>query len=143
MFDFLGINFFAKDGDKIVLTQTGLIDKVISHTGMEHTSVQHTPAACDPLGSDKDAKPFDETWSYRSAVGMLLYVCSNTRLDLQFAVHQMCQFAHNLKKSHGQASQVNHSLFGEDSGPWTRICSQPGRRLGLLCRRRLCWTVGP
>ena len=27
MFDFLGINF-AKDGDKIVLTQTGLMDKV-------------------------------------------------------------------------------------------------------------------
>jgi hypothetical protein len=83
MFDFLGINF-AKDGDKIVLTQTGLIDKVISYTGMDQASMQHAPAACDPLGSDKDAKPFDETWSYQSAVSMLLYVCSNTRPDFQF-----------------------------------------------------------
>jgi hypothetical protein len=86
-----------------VLTQTGLIDKVISYTGMDQASVQHTPAACDPVGSDKNGEPFDETWSYRSAVGMLLYVCSNTRPDLQFAVHQVCRFAHNPKKSHGQA----------------------------------------
>jgi hypothetical protein len=34
---------------------------------------------------------------------MLLYVCSNTRPDLQFSVHQVCQFAHKAKKSHGQA----------------------------------------
>ena len=63
MFDFLGINF-AKDGDKIVLTQTGLIDKVIAYTGMTDATVQHTPAACDPLGSDKEGNPFDEPWSY-------------------------------------------------------------------------------
>ena len=102
MFDFLGINF-AKDGDKIVLTQTGLIDEVISYTGMTNATVQHTPAACDPLGSNKEGAPFDEAWSYQSAVGMLLYVCSNTRPDLQFAVHQVCRFAHSPKKSHGQA----------------------------------------
>ena len=107
MFDFLGINF-EKDGDKIVLTQTGLIDKVISYTGMDHASVQHTSAACDPLGSDKDAEPFDETWSYRSAVGMLLYVCSNTRPDLQFAVHQVCRFAHQPQEVTWTSSQANH-----------------------------------
>jgi hypothetical protein len=102
MLDFWGIKF-AKDGDKIVLTQTGLIDKVISYTGMDQASVQHTPAACDPLGSYKVAKPFDKTWSYQLAVGMLLYVCSNTQPDLQFAVHQVCWFAHSPKKLHGQA----------------------------------------
>jgi hypothetical protein len=67
MFDFLGISF-AKDGDNVMLTQTGLMDKVISHTGMDQANVQHTPAACDPLGLDKDAEPFDETWSHKSAV---------------------------------------------------------------------------
>jgi hypothetical protein len=70
---------------------------------MDMATVQHTPAACDPLGSDKDAKPFDEIWSYCSTAGMRLYVCYNTQPNLQFAVHQVCQFAHIPKKSHGQA----------------------------------------
>ena len=102
IFDFLGINF-KKEGEKIVLTQTGLIDKVLKYTGMDKASTQPTPAACDPLGSDNFGEPFDEEWSCRSAVGMLLYVCSNTRPDLQFSVHQVCRFAHKPKKSHGQA----------------------------------------
>jgi hypothetical protein len=34
IFDFLGINF-KKEGEKIVLTQTGLIDKVLKYTGMD------------------------------------------------------------------------------------------------------------
>jgi hypothetical protein len=63
MFDFLGINF-AKDGDKIGLTQAGLIDKVMSYSGMSNATEQHTPAACDLLGSDKDGASFDEEWSY-------------------------------------------------------------------------------
>jgi hypothetical protein len=102
MFDFLRINF-AKDRDKIVLTQTGPTDETISCTGMDKATEQHTLAACDPSGSDKDGAPFDETWNHRSAVGMLLHVCSDTCPDLQFAVHQACRFAHSPKKSHGQA----------------------------------------
>ena len=47
IFDFLGINF-KKYGEKIVLTQTGLIDKVLKYTGMDKASTQPTPAACDP-----------------------------------------------------------------------------------------------
>ena len=34
---------------------------------------------------------------------MLLYLSSNTRPDIQFAVHQCARFSHNPKKSHGQA----------------------------------------
>ena len=59
IFDFLGINF-KKEGEKIVLTQTGLIDKVLKYTGMDKASTQPTPAACDPLGSDNFGEPFDE-----------------------------------------------------------------------------------
>ena len=102
LFDFLGINF-ATEGSKIVLTQTGLIEKVIKYTGMDNASDKDTPAACDPLGSDKTGEPFNEEWSYRSAAGMLLYICSNTRPDLQFSVHQVCRFSHDPRKSHGQA----------------------------------------
>ena len=34
---------------------------------------------------------------------MLLYISSNTRPDIQFAVHQAARFTHNPKQSHAQA----------------------------------------
>jgi hypothetical protein len=42
-------------------------------------------------------------WNYSSAIGQLLYLSSNTRPDIQFAVHQCARFSHSPKKSHGQA----------------------------------------
>jgi hypothetical protein len=51
----------------------------------------------------KQGLPFDEEWSYPAAVGMLLYISSNTRPDIQFAVHQVARFSHSHRKSHGQA----------------------------------------
>ena len=34
---------------------------------------------------------------------MLLYLSSNSRPDIQYAVHQCARFTHNPKKSHGEA----------------------------------------
>jgi hypothetical protein len=70
---------------------------------MDHATPRTTPAAQEPLGSDKDGAPFTEEWSYPAAVGMLLYLSSNTRPDIQFAVHQAARFSHSPKHSHGQA----------------------------------------
>jgi len=102
IFAFLGINL-AQTGSQIELSQTGLIEKIIKFTGMTSATSKSTPAAEQPLGSDKDGPPFDEEWSYPAAVGMLLYVSSNTRPDIQFAVHQVARFSHSPRKSHGQA----------------------------------------
>ena len=38
--------------------------------------------------------------SYASVIGMMLYLASNTRLDISFAVHQCARFTHNTKSSH-------------------------------------------
>jgi hypothetical protein len=102
IFAFLGISF-TQTGSQIELSQTGLIEKIIKYTGMSNATSKSTPAAEQPLGSDKDGLAFDEEWSYPAAVGMLLYVSSNTRPDIQFAVHQVARFSHNPRKSHGQA----------------------------------------
>ena len=102
MFGFLGIDF-KRDGKTITLSQSGLIDKVLNYANMSDATPQDTPAAREPLGADKDGLPFKEVWSYPAVVGMLLYISSNTRPDIQFAVHQAARFTHAPKASHAKA----------------------------------------
>ncbi len=130
MFGFLGIEF-KRNGQSIELKQTGLIDKVINYTGMGGASSQATPAVKEPLGADKNGKPFDEDWNYPAAVGMLLYISSNTRPDLQFAVHQAARYTHAPKKSHGQAVKriIRYLVGTRDKG----ILFTPDLKEGLNC----------
>ena len=119
IFGFLGINFNkSKCGKKLTLTQSGLANKVIDYTGMRGATSRETPAAQEPLGSDKNGEPFNEDWSYPAAVGMLLYLSSNTRPDIQYAVHSVARHSHNPKKSHGQAIKriVRYLIDTADKG---------------------------
>ena len=102
--DFLGIKF-TKDvrNGTLTLTQKGLISKIIEATGMTESNGNWTPASQVALGIDPDGPPMTETWSYRSIVGMLLYLSTNTRPDISFAVSQVARFSHNPKKSHASA----------------------------------------
>ena len=130
IFGFLGINIH-RDGPDITLTQTGLIKKVISCTGMERATSRDTPAAQEPLGADKDGHPFSKEWSFNAAVGMLLHVSNNTRPDIAFAVNQACLFTHNPKHSHGQAAKriIRYLLATSDQG----ITFRPTVDQGLDC----------
>lgn len=130
MFGFLGINVH-RDKGTIELTQQGLTEKVLRYMGLQDSKTKDTPAALDPLGSDKDGDPFQDDWSYPAAVGMLLYLSSNTRPDIQFAVHQCARFTHDPKQSHGQAvKRICRYLAGtRDKG----ILFTPNLQEGLNC----------
>jgi len=83
IFGFLGIEFSTDSTTGIIkLSQVGLIDKVIKYTKTTEATTRDTPAAEAPLGSDKSGDPFSEEWSYPAAVGMLLYLSSNSRPDI-------------------------------------------------------------
>ena len=99
--EFLGINL-TRSGDEWHLTQEGLIQNVLKATGMTNCNSKPTPGSGDgkPLGSDKNGSPARESWQYSSVVGMLLYLASNSRPDIAFAVHQCARFTHNPKASH-------------------------------------------
>ena len=130
MFAFLGIDF-KRNGGTIELSQKGLIEKVINYVGLNDSNPKPTPAATAPLGSDKQGLPFAESWGYAAAVGMLLYLSSNTRPDIQFAVHQVARFSHCPKQSHGQAIKriVRYLAGTKDRG----IQFQPDLKAGLDC----------
>jgi hypothetical protein len=102
--EFLGIKFEknAEDGS-INMTQKGLINKIIETAGMTDCNPNWTPASTAPLGVDPHGEPVDEIWNYRSIMGMLLHLTTNTRPNLSFAVSQAARLSHNPKKSHATA----------------------------------------
>jgi len=102
--EYLGIKFEhnAQSGT-ITMTQKGLINKIIASTGMESCNPNWVLAARLALGTDPDGEPMTKSWSYPSIVGMLLYLATNTRPNIAFAVSQVARFNHSPRKSHATA----------------------------------------
>ena len=117
--DFLGIKFVKDEvNNTITMTQKGLIQKIINATGLQDCNPNYTPTHQACLGIDPDGEPIDESWSYRSIVGMLLYLSTNTRPDITFAVSQVARFNHSPKKSHASAVKtiIRHLHRTSDKG---------------------------
>ena len=106
VFAFLGVSLLMDDkgNNKIItLKQTGLIEKILWVTGMTECNPNATPLLKKPLGTDAKGAPCKHSWDYVQVVGMLMYLCSNARPDIQFAVHQCARFTHSPRHSHEQA----------------------------------------
>ena len=58
--------------------------------GVEDANPNSTPAHLTALGLDSEGAPMQESWDYLSICGMLLYLSTNTRPDIAFAVSQVC-----------------------------------------------------
>ena len=104
--EFLGIQYTKIDTNHVHLTQKGLIKKILEATGLTDSNPNKLPASKEPLSIDPDGKPFNENWNYPSVIGMLLYLSTNTRPDIAFAVSQVARFTHNPKLSHGIAVKM-------------------------------------
>jgi hypothetical protein len=57
--------------------------------GLENCNHNRVPKLA--LGLDPDGKPMDVKWGYRSVVGMLLYLSTNTRPVIAYRVSQAAQ----------------------------------------------------
>jgi len=64
---------------------------------MQDCNPNWTHASPMALGSDPDGETMREAWLYLSIVGMLLYLSTNTRPDIAFAVSQVACFNHSPK----------------------------------------------
>ena len=101
--EFLGIQFDKNDDGSILLTQKGLTEKTLAAAGMTDCSPNKTPCAQLGLGSDPHGSPMEDPWNYASIVGMLLYLTTNTRPDIAFAVSQVARFTSSPRQSHAKA----------------------------------------
>jgi hypothetical protein len=58
----IGIRIEKQKGNAFLLSQTGLIEKVIKAGGMEDCNKCATPSETKPVGADIDGEAFNETW---------------------------------------------------------------------------------
>jgi hypothetical protein len=102
-FTFLGVELKRHEDGTVEFLQRSLIKKILSSCKMTDCNTKSTPANQSPLGTDANGPTFDRSFDYASIVGMMMYLSSNSRPDIQFAVHQCARFTHAPKRSHGEA----------------------------------------
>ena len=106
MSEFLSIDIKTLDNGGFQFCQTGLICKVLEATWMEDCNGLPTTTKVEaPIGIDLNGSEAKIDWpnSYASVIGMMLYLASNTRSNISFAVYQCARFTHNTKVSHETA----------------------------------------
>jgi hypothetical protein len=97
---FLGVHIERNERDGTVkLTQVGLIRRIIAAL-VENDPIVHSPTTFVPLVKDAEGDPPDGTFNYRSVIGIMGYLQSNSRPDITFAVSSAARFSHDPKRSH-------------------------------------------
>ncbi|CAJ1928508.1 unnamed protein product [Cylindrotheca closterium] len=106
---FLGVKIRQMKDGRYHLLQEGLIKKVLEAAKMTDCSPNHVPAAPTPLGKDPNGEPWSQhPWRYSSIVGMLIYLCTNTRLHwvVQRKNHQRILY----RQPKNQSSDIDDEL---------------------------------
>ena len=69
---------------------------------MSEGAATYTPSS-GPLFCHTESKPFDRSFNYQSAIGILQYLGNNTRPDCSYAINSCARFCIDPQKPHGQA----------------------------------------
>jgi hypothetical protein len=142
--EFLGIEMTPVNGTNgWKLTQRGLIDKVLDTMGLTSCNSNATPTSSDrkQLGKDADEEPCNEDWNYASVVGMLLYLASNSRPDITFAVHQAAQIHSQSESAACKSNQTHLSLPQGHAHLRFDTTTRQYYECRFLGWRRLLWTL--
>ena len=99
---FLGVQLTKTAGGSMMMTQEGLIERIIETIGLnvDHNTPKATPCMKDPLTKDLDGDPFSESFAYGSIVVMLLYLALHSIPDIDYSVSQVARFTFCPKHSH-------------------------------------------
>lgn len=101
--DYLGIHIERSEAS-IRLTQPTLINRILATVGLSAQNIKATSTpATKVLQKDLGGLPRQQSWDYRSVIGMLNFLTRSTRPDLCFAVSQAARFMSNPRRSHEDA----------------------------------------
>ena len=138
---FLGILMVKQEDGGIEFKQEGLIKRILKVMNLEDSKIKHTPADTTPLGKDTNGASCQESWSYGSVVGMMMYLAQNSQPDIAYAVHQCARFTHCPKRSHEKALKRIARYLKRKSRQRNDFEPQGRDWIGLVCRHKLCWTL--
>jgi hypothetical protein len=103
---YLGIDVASSQVDgrqQFKLSQPHLVQQIIKAVNLTDSRLHDTPAEPGKaLGKDLEGEHRFYSWSYRSVIGMLNYLCG-TRPDILFSVHQCAHFCSDPRLSHEKA----------------------------------------
>ena len=128
---YLGVDIIVQPDGSLLLCQTGLVERILVDFGLtDSTSIKVTPVS-EILGPFKSSAPFQDSFNYRSVVGKIMYLSSNTRCEITVANHQCARFSHDPRTPHGVAlKRIGRYLLGSrDKGMIVR----PTKDLTLDC----------
>jgi histone deacetylase 1/2 len=109
---YLGVQIDDLPNGTKKLSQPGLTNQLLDVMGLTDANACRTPVS-GPLFQCKDSEPFDASFNYRSALGMLMYLANNTRPEISFAVNACAQYSVAPKEPHGAAvKRICRSLKG-------------------------------
>ena len=132
---YLGVDVKYKENNCFEIVQPFLIQRVIDLLGItandSNCNSRPTPAVKPLLHKDLDGLDRNNSWNYRTAIGMLTYLQGTTRPDISMAVHQCARFSMNPKLTHERAvKRIGRYLLGtKDRG----IIYKPNMMKGLEC----------
>ena len=118
----LGIDIKTFNNGVFQFYQNGFIGKLLEAIGIYHCSEIPTLTKFkSPLRTDNNGLEANRDWTnqYTYVIGMMLYIASNTRSDISFAINQCSKFTHNAKASHETSvKRICWYLQGtKDKGP--------------------------
>ena len=88
---YLGVQLDTLNDGLLKLLQPHLAKSLLDVTGMSEGAIVYTPSS-GPLFRHTELKPFDRSFNYRSAIGILQYLGNNTRPDCSYAINSCACF---------------------------------------------------
>jgi hypothetical protein len=111
--NYLRIQIQEEADGTLLLTQSGLMDRILEAMDLKNPNPKDTPAT-EAVGANKQSPSFDGKYNYGSVIGMMMYLTSSTRPDCAFAIHQCARFSHDPREAHASANQASLLLPQED-----------------------------
>jgi len=117
------------------LTQTGLIDRIITNLGLDggREGGKFVPAGPKPLPKDEDGPACEEDFNVAAVVGQLLYLSGHSRPEIAYAVNCCARYMFCPRRS--------HELALKQIGRYLRRTRTRG--LFLSSRLRIFWPSMP